>query len=294
LILGVTACNAKGAAPNPGPAATAATVTAIAPSKSAAPTASAPAIASAADTSGDKPLTYAVFGVAANDVLNVRAEPDAASKKVYSYAPDVRGIKGTGKHVEKGNTPWTEVSFSGGSGWVNRSFLVETGVGQGCNDPNLAEAIRAFMRAVSASDGAALKAVSSPLRGLLIRERDDSPTVRYGYSQVDALFTGSAAQQWGTSNGSGEAIVGPFKTVGLPTLRQAVLGKGAQEKCGRLLTGGSAATSAWPKDFDDLTLVSFYYSGEGGAKEWATWAAGMEYVEGKPYVAALVQYHWEI
>ncbi len=134
--------------------------------------------ASAAAASGESPAPsaaahseprYAVTGVAANDVLNVREKPDVASKKVYSFAPGVKNIRLTGQHQEKGGTPWVEVAFEGGTGWVNRTFLAEQHPGGGCNDPEVAALIRAFMKAVSASDSLALKDTVSPLRGLTVK-----------------------------------------------------------------------------------------------------------------------------
>lgn len=260
----------------------------------AAPAASAGPTSSADDTSADKPALYTVYGVAADDVLNVRAEPDAASKKVYSYTPEVKGIRGTGRQLEKANTPWTEVAFEGGTGWVNRAYLLEMPAGGGCNDPNLAAAIRAFMSAVTTSDGTALKAAVSPLRGLQISESQSSPAVRIGVAQVENLFTSSTSQKWGTARDGTTPIVGPFKTIALPSLRRSILAKGAKEKCGQLLVGGSSPSYSWPAQYAKMTMVSFYDASEADRSQWASWVAGMEYVNGKPYVAALVGYSAEI
>jgi hypothetical protein len=69
-----------------------------------------------------------------------------------------------------------------------------------------------------------------------------------------------------------------------------VAGKGAQEKCGTLVTGMTPNRVEWPDELARLTRVSFHVppSADGN---WLTWVAGIEYVDEKPYVAALVQYH---
>jgi len=297
LVLGLSVCGCSKAAPAPpAPAATApvagaAAAPAAANAAAAAVTPAASASAGAAAPDGAK--TYAVFGVKSDDVLNVRAEPTPASKKVYSYAPSVKSIRATGHAIEKDKTPWIEVAFDGGSGWINRLFVTEVHPNGGCEDPNLTAAIRAFMRAVDSSDGAALQAVVSPLRGLLVRQAQENPTVTFAPAQVASLFSATAPSQWGTADGSGAPIVGPFKTLLSPSLHK-VVGKGSQEACGKLLMGGSAATNGWPAEYSNLTHVSFHKPAADGANDWVTWVAGLEYVDGKPYVATLVQYQWEI
>lgn len=236
-------------------------------------------------------MNYAVFDVMTSDVLNVRAEPSPTSKKVHSYPPLAKNIRGTGRSVRQGKTPWIEVAFDGGTGWINRLFVTEMQPNGGCQDPKLRAAIRAFMRAVNQQNGAALKAVASPLRGLLIRQEEDNPTVAFGPVRVTSLFSATTPLHWGTGDASGEPIIGSFKSVLAPSLR-TVVGKGSQEACGKLIFGGSAATNDWPAEYSNLTPVSFHVP--DGAQNWITWVAGMEYVDSKPYVATLVHYTWEI
>src|SRR3954470_19465127 len=116
-LFGICDCRSKDAAPNQAPAALA-TAAVAAPSPAvtssvatARESASAAPVASATPEGGAKSLTYAVFGGKSDDVLNVRAEPSASSKKVYSYAPSVKSIRGTGHAIEKDKTPWIEVAF---------------------------------------------------------------------------------------------------------------------------------------------------------------------------------------
>lgn len=288
VALGLSAGCAKGsneAAPSAARTATpAATLVPSAPATSA-PTPSPPPV----DTG---PRSYAVFGVMANDVLNVRAEPSASSKKVLSYAPDATGIVATGRTIEKDTTPWLEVKLASGSGWLNRLFVTEQHAGNPCADPNLTAAVRAFMRAVAAADASAVQALVSPLRGLSVRQADWNPAVAFAFADVPSLFTSSAPRKWGTADGSGDAIVEPFKARLLASLRRAVVGKGAQEACGKLLLGGSAARNEWPPEYAHLTYVSLHQPDD--ANGWVTWVVGMEYVDAKPYVATLVQYQWEI
>lgn len=236
-----------------------------------------------------------MFAVKSDDALNVRAEPDSASKKVYSYAPGVKKIASTGRSIEQRGTLWTEVSFAGGTGWVNRLFLTEMKPGGGCGDPVLTAVIRKFMRAVATKDGASLEEVVSPLRGLSIRNSPLQSSVKLTRDDAKTLFTSSEPRQWGFEPGSEVKVSGPFKNALLPSLARSVAGKGAREKCGdALLMGGSAGMVSWPPELSGLTLVSFHFPGQNpGDTTWSTWVAGLEYEDAKPYVSYLIQYRWE-
>lgn len=286
--LAVIACNKAPAKDDAPPAAAPAPA---APSVSA-PVVSPPASVSSAAPSSATERKYAIVGVASNDVLNVREKPDAGSKKVYSYAPSSKGIRLTGEHVEKGGTPWVEVQFDGGKGWVNRLYLTEQHPGGGCNDPALTAVIRAFMRAVVAADGAALKAIVSPLRGLNVRP--EGKVLKFSYAQVETLFSSPAILNLGPGDGGGPDITGTFKEQLQPQLVKAVSGKGAQEVCGKLLTGSSTSLPPTLEQFPNVTPVSFHYPDPEGGSGWVTWVGSIEYVDGKPYFSALDQYHWEI
>jgi len=271
----------------------------ISPATPLSATAAAPAAAASVASATAEPASptskeyrYAVTGVAADDVLNVREKPDVASKKVYSFGPTVKGIHLTGQHQEKEGTPWVEVAFEGGTGWVNRTFLSEVHPGGGCNDPDVAILIRAFMKAVSESDGAALKATVSPLTGLSVRP--EGRALKFPFAQVDTVFTSKTVLNIGPGDGGGPDITGTFKALIVPSLRDSILKKGAQEKCGKVLTGGSTSMPPTPESFGGAAFVSFFYPGQEGSNDWVTWIGGIDYVDGKPYFSSLQRYHWEI
>lgn len=286
----LAACSrAENAAPTPAasqPAPAASAPAAEAPPSPAAP--KTPIAPAAFEDQKAKPARYAVFDVKSDDVLNVRAEADAKSKKVYSFGPSVKTVRTTGKSTRNGSTEWVEVTFDGGTGWTNRAYLTEVVAGGGCNDPKLTAVIRQFMRAVSAEDGTVLSDAVSPLHGLMVRFAPENPTVRIPHESVGGLFTSGTPQNYGSDGGSDTPLTKPWKSVVLPTLKEAVAGKGAQEKCGKMLFGEGVDGSAWPPEFESLTLVSFHTPGSGGS--WASWIAGIEYVDERPYVTALVGY----
>jgi len=253
-----------------------------------APTAAQAAPAPSADHSA---VRYAVFDVILGDVLNVRAEPNGKSKKVYSFSPEVTSITLTGRNQQNAGTPWVEVRFEGGTGWVNRQYLTEMHPGGGCNDPDLTAEIRKLMRAVADADGAALREIVSPARGLRVRYIWVNKPVTFPHAEVDGVFTSPVSKSWGTEQGTGDfppQITGTFRELVLPSLKETIAGKGAKEKCGEFLVGDAPSHIEWPAELSRLTQVSFYSPGDG--KDWKSWVAGFEYVDGKPFVSDLVGY----
>ena len=65
------------------------------------------------------PALHAVTGVAADDVLNIRARPDAGSPIIGTLAPDAAGVEVVGTSGK-----WARVNTGEGSGYAALRFLV--------------------------------------------------------------------------------------------------------------------------------------------------------------------------
>jgi len=76
--------------------------------------------------SGAAPGLWAVTGVAANDVLNVRAEPSGQAAIVGALSPYETGIANLGCTEPPGSsTQWCRIRSKGFEGWVAGRFLRE-------------------------------------------------------------------------------------------------------------------------------------------------------------------------
>lgn len=64
------------------------------------------------------PALYDVTGVAADDVLNIRAAPDAATENLGELAPDAKAVE-----VIEAAGDWGQVNTGEASGWVAMRFL---------------------------------------------------------------------------------------------------------------------------------------------------------------------------
>lgn len=65
-----------------------------------------------------EPTYYAVTGVSADDVLNIRADPDASAEIVGSFAPDAVPVE-----VLQVQDGWGYVSTGERMGWASMTFL---------------------------------------------------------------------------------------------------------------------------------------------------------------------------
>lgn len=66
------------------------------------------------------PTLYDVTGVRADDVLNIRAMPDASSSILSELPPDAKGVE-----VVDTRAGWARVNTFERSGWVNMRYLKE-------------------------------------------------------------------------------------------------------------------------------------------------------------------------
>lgn len=66
---------------------------------------------------------YRVTGVAAGDVLNIRAQPDPAAQIAGTLAPDASGVAVAGTRMETNGAVWWQVVGGDGLGWVNARYL---------------------------------------------------------------------------------------------------------------------------------------------------------------------------
>jgi hypothetical protein len=103
--------------------------------------AAAPALAQTADSDG--PGFWAVTGVSPDDALNLRAAPNADSRRIAKIPFNARGIRNHGcpNHVTfeqwkrmtqaqrdwAARSRWCEVEYNGMKGWVAGRFLKEDG-----------------------------------------------------------------------------------------------------------------------------------------------------------------------
>lgn len=242
-------------------------------------------------------FAYAVMGVTSEGPLQVRQPAGITSMAVGSLAADQRGILVTGRSTLLGSSTWVEISLPlGGTGWVNAWNLTEDVAPElFCADARVPDLVNRFILAVQDRDGSQLAQLISPRRGLFIRHDWWNPEVIFDAESIGSIFQDPTERAWGVNRDSELAISGPFREVILPSLDD-VFSVAPEMGCNQLELGTTSQPAEWPTEYTNLNYLSFYRPAPipGNARNWRTWALGIEFAEGQPYLAYLIQYRGEI
>jgi hypothetical protein len=160
-----------------------------------------------------------------------------------------------------------------------------------CADPQATALIDTFKSAVLHADGVLLSSLVSPTRGMDVAFLRDGTVITYDQQHAKFLFETTFEVDWGIMPGSGLAKKGSFHDVVVPELVKA-LNQPYTLTCNELKHGGASYKLEWPYQGD---YYSVYFPGtEANANmDWHTWAIGVEKVNNKPYIYALMQFFWE-
>ncbi len=244
---------------------------------------------------------YAVVMLGEGDLLNVRAGPGTGNDVLETLGPEVRDLQPTGKLEEADGITWVEIQREEKTtGWVSRAFLTEQVTSQAfCDDERASRLIADLVKAVREQNGEALARLVSPEHGLIIQHNWWNPAVTLDSTEaVQNLFFSSTDFDWGIADGSGAPLVGSFRDLVLPKLRD-VFEADFSQHCNLLESGTSAGGTTgqltWPVEYANLNFYALFRAAPAGEEmNWRTWAVGIEYVGGVPYLAVLIQYDWEI
>lgn len=182
-------------------------------------------------------------------------------------------------------TPGANPPLPGGSGTpaANPSTI--------CNDPQVTALIDSFKSAILTSDGPLLSSLVSPSRGMDVAYFRDGTVITYQPEHAKFLFETTFVVDWGTEPGSGELKSGSFHDVIVPEL-VSIFNQPYTLHCNELKHGGATYEMIWEYEAE---FYSIYFPGTqaNGNLDWHTWVMGIEFVSGKPYVYALIQFFWE-
>jgi hypothetical protein len=167
-----------------------------------------------------------------------------------------------------------------------------TAGGDICSDHRSIQLINDLKSALSTSDGSRLASLVSPAHGMEARLFRDGRIVTYDQEHARFLFDSKYQVNWGLAPGSGLEIQGSFQALMVPALLD-VLTRDYSLSCNQVKTGGASYRTNWP--YPGIDFYSVYWPGTqaNGNLDWHTWLLGMQYVAGKPYLYAIMQFQWE-
>lgn len=160
-----------------------------------------------------------------------------------------------------------------------------------CGDPQVTTLIDSFKSAILTSDGPLLSSLVSPSRGMDVAYFRDGTVITYKPEHAKFLFETTFEVDWGTEPGSGAMKRGSFHDVVLPELVR-IFNQPYTLHCNELKHGGATYEMIWEYQ-SEFYSIHFPGTQANGNLDWHTWVMGIEYVGGKPYVYALIQFFWE-
>ena len=162
-----------------------------------------------------------------------------------------------------------------------------------CSDAAVTTFLQSFKAAILSSNGASFASLVSPSHGLDVRYFRYVAPVNYDQEHAKFVFDSTYVINWGPQPGSGEDLKGSFHDVIIPSL-QAVLGAASTTYvCNQIKTGGASYNVEWL--YPNINYYSIFFPGTDayGGLDWETWLTGVHYVQGKPYLYALIHLDWE-
>ncbi len=152
---------------------------------------------------------YAVVGVEANDVLNIRDGAGVENPITGTIPPNGINIEKTGKGVEVDGSIWFPIRYQNNEGWVNSHFLAQQ-IGQ--PDPELLAVSHQVIHALAQKNTSVLAGFSHPTKCLRFSPYPtlDSQDLTFCPQDLLGIFKDSNKYMWGQYDGSGKPIEMPF------------------------------------------------------------------------------------
>ena len=161
-----------------------------------------------------------------------------------------------------------------------------------CADAQVTTLINSLKSALQSSNGTLLASLVSPTHGMDARLYRNGRIVNYDQQHAKFLFQTTFVVNWGAAPGSGLDTMGSFHERIVPDLLD-VFNKNYTLTCNQVQIGGASYQAVWP--YTGYNFYSVYYPGSqaNNSLDWHTWLLGMHYVNGRPYLYAIMQFKWE-
>jgi photosystem II stability/assembly factor-like uncharacterized protein len=237
---------------------------------------------------------YAVIRVAPNDVLNIRSGAGVSYPVAGSFPPDAVNVMRTGPTVSADNATWVEVQNpSGGTGWVNGSYLTEyISHDAFCADTRIAVLIEQLKGSMNQSNGDMFAGLVSPVHGTDVRLWAYDAAVNFNTTTARNVFTSTEVYQWGSGPAGGtEYGTGTFSQVIQPKLLDVLNAPNMETYCDEL-TKVFPLSIPWP--YPNIRYYNLYRpSTTSTSLDFRTWLIGFEYINDQPYLYGMVNIVWE-
>jgi hypothetical protein len=238
---------------------------------------------------------YAVILVESSDVLNIRSGPGVGSQVNGSFPATSTTVMRTGPSSIVDGDLWVEVQKpGGGNGWVNSAFLTEyVAPASFCANTAVNNLITSLDTALTTNNGVALAGLVSPKHGMTVYLWRYGNSVTFDSEHARWVFESTYEHNWGEAPGSGLETVGPFHEEVLPFL-QEVFNANYTLTCDSLGSAPQYGLDPWPVSYTNVNYYTVFKPGTTGVDlDFRFFLVGVEFVQGQPYVFALIHVAWE-
>lgn len=238
---------------------------------------------------------YAVVLVAPGEVLNIRTGPGPGYAISGSFTTSAMNVMRTGPSSATNGDLWVQVQNpGGGSGWVNSKYLTESvDSATFCTDGRVNTLLTNFGDALNTSNGETLAALVSPAHGMAVHLWRYGIPIIFDREHARWVFVSTYEQNWGAAPASGMDTIGAFHVVALPWF-QEVFNASYSLTCNSLGTATQYGSTPWPAEYTNVNYYTIYKPGTPGIDlDFRYLLVGVEFVQGQPYVFAVIHFAWE-
>jgi len=253
-------------------------------------------------TEGPSLGAFAVAGVYADDVLNVRIRPGVDQPLAGTIPYYGRGVEVYAGEQKVGSAVWAHVRYGGMRGWSNRSFLPRQ---TGDATDALAQAAAQAVLALRDHDMVELAALVHPIKGVtfspytFVRTLQGAPGeahLVFPRDQVAGLWSDPAVRHWGYYDGSGESIDRTFQAYYAEFVYDVDFAQPEEIGFDEFIGQGNTINNireAYPLGVP----VEYYFSGfdpQYGGMDWRSLRLVFEQADGSWYLVGIVHDEWTI
>ena len=239
--------------------------------------------------------TYAVVNVAPDDVLNVRARPDAAAPvvgQISSYGLGVQ-VRDAGENAR--NSEWMPIRHGDLTGWVNHRYLVPQ---TGCMDETVAARAGQIIWALKQKDMPALSRLAHPDKGVRFSPYAyvNNEDLVFRAPDMKNLMRDQTVYRWGDFDGTGSPINLTFDAYFRRFIYDANFARPQQVGCNTVIGRGNTINNI-VAFYPDAIFIEYHFTGmdlQLSGMDWRSLRLVLQAQEGTWYLVGIVHDEWTI
>jgi photosystem II stability/assembly factor-like uncharacterized protein len=237
---------------------------------------------------------FGVVMVNQNDRLNIRSGAGVTYPVIATFTHDQHDITRTGLTSTVDGNVWYQVYRpDGGIGWSHSFYLSEYKAPEFfAADSRVNAKIDQLKEALKNSDGAKFSALVSPRHGVdVVLHHYSGKLKNYSSATAKNAFTSTESINWG-AGARGQDDIGTFAAMIQPKMIEVF--NANYELHANDPIGADMYMNPWLPAYVNFNFYSVWKPGTVGVDlDWREWLIGWEYVNGEPYLVAMIHFVWE-